>query len=117
MISPEHHVRVDNLTVPLARSSPPLQTGGLEVVLSQHLNAPSDGQVVQLVGHFQLEEVIDGQKVEHPAVYSGLEEGVLILGEANVIQPSCDPLVVQLGNRINPFNEFHFFQGRENVYI
>ena len=30
-----------------------------------------DGEVVQLVGHFQVEQVVHGEEVEHPAVHPG----------------------------------------------
>ena len=68
MICPEDHIRVDNLTVSLAWRSSSLEARGLEVVVSEHLDPPLDGQVVQLVGDLQLEQVIDGEKVQHPAI-------------------------------------------------
>ena len=52
VVSPEHNVRVNYLTVSLTRSSPPLETGGLEIVLSQHLDSSPDGQMMELVRHF-----------------------------------------------------------------
>ena len=52
VVSPEHNVRVNNLTVSLSRCSPPLETGGLEIVLSQHLDSSPDGQMMKLVRHF-----------------------------------------------------------------
>ena len=35
---------------------------------------------MQLVGDFKLEEVVHGEEVEHSAVHSGFQEGVLVLG-------------------------------------
>ena len=47
---------------------------------------------MQLVGDFELEEIVDSEEVEHPAINSGLEEGVLVLGQAHVVQPPGHPL-------------------------
>ena len=59
---------------------------------SYHLDSSSEGEVVELVGDFQLEEVVDGEEVEHPAVHPGFKEGVLVLRQANIVQPACHPL-------------------------
>ena len=48
--------------------------------------------MVQLVGDFQLEEVVYGEEVEHSAVHTSLEEGVLVLGQPHIVQPACHPL-------------------------
>ena len=45
-----------------------------------------------MVGDFQLEEVVDGEEVEHPAIHPGLQEGVLVLRQANIVQPAGHPL-------------------------
>ena len=47
---------------------------------------------MQLVGDFELEEIVNGEEVEHPAVHASLEERVLVLGQAHVVQPSGHPL-------------------------
>ena len=47
---------------------------------------------MQLVGDFELEEIVNSEEVEHPAVHASLEEGVLVLGQAHVVQPSGHPL-------------------------
>ena len=47
---------------------------------------------MQLVGDLELEEIVNSEEVEHSAVHSGLEEGVLVLGQAHVVQPSGHPL-------------------------
>ena len=47
---------------------------------------------MELVGDFQLEEVVDGEEVEHPAVHPGFKEGVLVLRQANIVQPAGHPL-------------------------
>ena len=38
---------------------------------SPNLDAVLDGQMVQLVGHFQLEQVVHCEEVEHPSVHPG----------------------------------------------
>ena len=100
MVGPEDDIRVHNLTVSLSRGSSPLEAGRLEVVLPEYLDPPPDGEVVQLVGHLQLEQVVDGEEVEHPAVYPGLEKCVLVLRQPHVVKPASDPLVVQTGRRV-----------------
>ncbi len=72
-----------------------LETGGLEVVLPEDVDAPLDAEVVQQVGDLQLEEILDREQVEHAAVDARLEEGVLVLRQAHVVQPAHHPLVVQ----------------------
>ena len=51
--------------------------------------------------HLELEEVIHGEQVENPAVDAGLEKGVLVLRQADVVQPPHHPLVVQLSGRVD----------------
>ena len=36
-----------------------------------NLDAVLDGEVVQLVGHFELEQVVHGEEVQHPTVHPG----------------------------------------------
>ena len=69
-----------------------------------HLDSSSEGEVVELVGDFQLEEVVDGEEVEHPAVHPGFQEGVLVLRQANIVQPAGHPL-----QRILRWNKEAFF--------
>ena len=47
---------------------------------------------MQLVGDFELEEIVNGEEVEHPAVHPGFQEGVLVLRQANIVQPAGHPL-------------------------
>ena len=57
-----------------------------------YLYSSPEGQVMQLVGDFELEEIVNSEEVEHPAVHACLEERVLVLGQAHVVQPSGHPL-------------------------
>ena len=41
------------------------------MLLFPNLDAVLDGQVVQLVGHFQLEQVVHGEEVQHSSVHPG----------------------------------------------
>ena len=68
VVGPEDDIRVNDLTVSLPRSAASLQTGRLEVVLPENLDPALDGEVVQLVGHLQLEQVVQGEEVEDAAV-------------------------------------------------
>ena len=61
-------------------------------IIKIHLDSPSEGEVMQLVGDFKLEEVVHGEEVEHPAVHPSLKEGVLVLGQPHIVQPACHPL-------------------------
>ena len=64
VVGPEHDIGVNYLTVPLSGHSSPLQTGGFEVVFSQHLDSSPEGQVMQLICIFQGEEIINGKEVQ-----------------------------------------------------
>ena len=84
MVGPEEDFTWRHLALSLPRLPSPPQDGRLEVVVAKHLeggqgvwrrwrftnlDAVLDGQVVQLVGHFQLDQVVHCEEVQHPSVH------------------------------------------------
>ena len=60
------------------------------------LDAAADAGDVQQVGDAQVaDQVVGGERVEDAAVDARLQEGVLVLRQADVVQPPHHPLVVQ----------------------
>ena len=44
-----------------------------------HLDAVLDGEVVQLVGHFQHEQVVHGEEVEDPAIHPEQKRNIFLV--------------------------------------
>ena len=43
--------------------------------------------------YLELEEIINGKIVEKPAIHPGLHKGILVLRQANIIQPPKEKIV------------------------
>ena len=52
------------------------------------------------VGDPHVEEVADGDEVEHPAVQTRLEEPIFVLRKTDVVKPADHPLVVQKSGHV-----------------
>lgn len=59
------------------------------------MNSALEREMVEHVGDPHLEEVADGQEVKHPAVQTRLQEPILVLGKADVVEPTDHPLVIE----------------------
>ena len=91
MVRPEHNLR---LVQQLVATRPPPQTLRIELAQPQHVDRPLDTQVVHLTLHVHGVQVLVRQVVQHQAVDLGLDENVLVLGQADVVEPLGHPHAV-----------------------
>ncbi|RNA19785.1 hypothetical protein BpHYR1_050438 [Brachionus plicatilis] len=94
VISPQHHLGLVGQLVP---ARPPPQTLGLKAVQSEDVNGPFDAQKVQLAVYVQVVKVVVVYVHEHASIKQVEREHVLVLGQADVVQPLEHPVLVQLG--------------------
>jgi len=95
MISPQDNFRLVQALV-TTRTSP--QAVRAELLQAQDVNRPLNTQVVQFALNVHLLHVLIAQVVQHRAVDLCLAEHVLVLRQADIVQPLCHPhLVDKLG--------------------
>ena len=72
--------------------------------------------MVQQVCDSEREEIFDGEEVENAPVDPGLEEGVLVLGQAHVVQPTYHPLMIQTTRQVFARRRILFrLEGQQNL--
>lgn len=93
VVGPLDHVRRGRVIL-IRRSTS--QAVWVELVGVEHMDGTLDAQVMQLTGNLQEQEVVHSEVLQHSAINPRLRELVLVLWQANVIQPTCHPDVVKL---------------------
>jgi hypothetical protein len=79
------------------------------------LNSPLDARVMELTRDFEENEVIGGQGTQDSSVNPSLTKSLFVLWEPHVIQPSNDPMVVQLPGTVLLLRVFQGVKGEAQL--